>query len=90
MTLILYIIVNLFYYVLKCFCFVLVWCPCMAINVSVYSITVGFSSGLYCRPNVSTMHDGNPFKYHEEVSYLQPMIPPPSDLRPNVTNSAVF
>ena len=33
----LYIIraINLFYYVLKMFCFVFVWCPCMAINVSV-------------------------------------------------------
>ena len=27
---------------------------------------------------------GNPFKCHEEDLYLQPMIPPPSDLRPNV------
>ena len=33
----------------KCFCFVCVWCPCMAIDVaSVYSITVGFSPTLYC------------------------------------------
>ena len=28
-------IINLFYYVLKMFLFVFVWCPCMAINVSV-------------------------------------------------------
>ena len=26
---------NLFYDVLQCFCFVFVWCPCMAINVVV-------------------------------------------------------
>ena len=30
-----YIITNLLNYVLQCFCFVFVWCPCMAINVSV-------------------------------------------------------
>ena len=54
--------------------------------VSLYTITVGFSPVLYCRPNVTTMHDGNPFKYHEEVSYLQLMVPPPFDVRPNVTN----
>ena len=33
-----YIIINLliFYYVRsKCFCYIFVWCPCMAINVSV-------------------------------------------------------
>ena len=30
-----YIVVNLFYDVLKCFCFVFVWCPYMAVNVSV-------------------------------------------------------
>ena len=27
--------INLFYYVLIFFCFVFVWCPCMAIDVSV-------------------------------------------------------
>ena len=31
----LHIITNLFYYVLKMFCFVFVWCPCTAINASV-------------------------------------------------------
>ena len=31
----LYIIINLFNYLLRCFGFGFVWCPCMAINVSV-------------------------------------------------------
>ena len=30
-----YIITTLFDDVLHCFCFVFVWCPCMAINISV-------------------------------------------------------
>ena len=34
-ALLLFNIVNLFYYVLKMFLFVFVWCPCMAIDVSV-------------------------------------------------------
>ena len=29
----LYIVINLFNYVLQCFCFVFVWCPCMVINL---------------------------------------------------------
>ena len=35
MTLLLYIVINLFSYILKCFILFFVWCPCMAINVSV-------------------------------------------------------
>ena len=38
-------------------------------------ITVGFSPVLYCWPPM-LLPSGNPFKYHEEVSYLQTMIPP--------------
>ena len=41
-----YVFINLFSYVLKCFVFVLVWCPSMATNVKVYSMTVGFSAVL--------------------------------------------
>ena len=45
-----YIVNNLCHYVQyhTMFCLVFVWCPCMAINVSVYSITVDFSPTLYC------------------------------------------
>ena len=64
--------------VLHCLCFVLtvfVWCPCMAINVSVQ-----YSGGLHPTYTVDPMllpSLGNPFKCHEEeVLYLQPLIPP--------------
>ena len=47
-ALLLFNIINLFYYVLKYFCFVFVWCPCMAIDVSVQH-NGGFLPGiLYC------------------------------------------
>ena len=44
------------------------WCPCMAINVSVQ----------YNGTTVDPMlfPPGNPFKCHEEVLYLQPLIQP--------------
>ena len=35
-------------YVLHCLLFCDAWCFCMAINISVYSITVGSSPTLYC------------------------------------------
>ena len=61
------------------------WCPCMAINVNVYSISVGFSPTLYCvDPMLSA--SGNLFKCHEEVLYLQPLIPPKRyDIFPPIT-----
>ena len=47
-VLILFNVINLFYYVLKMFCFVFVWCPCMSIDVSVQH-NGGFLPGiLYC------------------------------------------
>ena len=47
-ALLLFNIINLFYYVLKMFCFVFVWCPCLAIDVSVQH-NGGFLPGiLYC------------------------------------------
>ena len=45
-----------------------------------YSVTVGLSPVLCCRPTVTTIGEpfsGNPFKCHEEVLYLQPMTPAP-------------
>ena len=41
-------IINLFYYVLKMFCFVFVWCPCMAIDVSVQHNGGFLPDILYC------------------------------------------
>ena len=47
-ALLLFNIINLFYCVLKTFLFVFVWCPCMAIDVSVQH-NGGFLPGiLYC------------------------------------------
>ena len=46
----------------------------MAINVSVYSMTVGFSPTFTVDPML--LPSGNPFKCHEEVLYFQLLIPP--------------
>ena len=40
-----------------------------------YSITVGFSPTFYT-VDPMLFPSGNPFKYHEEVLYLQLVIPP--------------
>ena len=48
-------------------------CPCMAINVSVQHAG-GFLPGIILLTQL--IPSGNPFKCHEEVLYLQPMIPP--------------
>ena len=45
MALLLHLIINNFLYVLKCFCFAFVWCPCMGITVSVQH-NGGFLSGI--------------------------------------------
>ena len=50
---------------LQCFSLVFVWCPCIAINVSVQ-----YNGGLIL-PDIILLA-----KCHEEVLYLQPMIPP--------------
>ena len=62
-----YIITTMFDDVLQCFCF-----RCFS-GVPAWRL-MGFSPILCCWPNVTTI--GNPFKCHEEVLYLQPMIPP--------------
>ena len=58
MALLWYSITILYNYVLLYNVFVLFGVPLMAINVSVYSMTVGFSPILYCWPNVTTYHTG--------------------------------
>ena len=47
MALLLHLIINQFLYVLKCFCFVFVWCPCMAINVSVCMYVCMYGHHIY-------------------------------------------
>ena len=68
MGLISYIITTLFNYVLHCFSFV--WCLCMAINVSVQVSPRHYTVDPMLLPS------GNPFKCHEDVLSLQPMVLP--------------
>ena len=62
------------YYVVSVLFLMFFWCPCMAINVNVQ-----YNGGL---PDILLLTQsmlfpsGNPFKCHEEVLYLQPLIPP--------------
>ena len=59
-------------------------CPCMAINVSVQH-NGGFLPGYYT-VDPMLLPSGNPFKCHEEVLYLQPIIPPKRfDISPPLT-----
>ena len=54
------------YYQVHCFCFeekLFFWCPCMAIDLLPDIILL-------------TQSYWNPFKCHEDVLYLQPLIPP--------------
>ena len=48
------------------FVFVFVWCPCMAINVSVQH-NGGFLPGIILLTQCYYHRGGNPFKCHEEV-----------------------
>ena len=62
------------YYIVSVLFLLFFWCPCMAINVSVQ-----YNGGLL--PDIILVDpmlfpSGNPFKCHEEVLYLQPLIPP--------------
>ena len=51
------------------------WCPCMAINVSVQ---YNWASPRHYTvdPMLKLIPSGNPFKWHEDILSLQPMIPP--------------
>ena len=62
------------YYVVSGLCLMFFWCPCIAINVNVQ-----YHGGLLPDMILLTqllLPSGNPFKCHEEVLYLQPVIPP--------------
>ena len=74
-----YVIISLLqcvmvYYIVSGALLMFFWCPCMAINISVQ-----YNGGLL--PDIMLLtqcyfQSGNPFKCHEEVLYLQPMIQP--------------
>ena len=52
-----------------------VWCPFMPFNVSV-QYNGGFLPDIILLTQSMLLPSGNPFKYHEEVLYFQPRIPP--------------
>ena len=55
-----------------CLFLMAVWCPGMAITISVQ-----YNGGLHDIILLTQCYSsGNPFKCHEEVLWLQPMIPP--------------
>ena len=59
------------YYIVSVLFLLFVWCPCMAINVSV-QYNVGLLPDIRAYTvNPMLQPSGNPFKCHEEVSYLQ-------------------
>ena len=62
------------YYIVSGVFLLFFWCPCMAINVNLQ-----YNGGLL--PGIILLtqcyfHRRNPCKCHEEVLYLQPLIPP--------------
>ena len=59
------------YYIVSVLFLLFFWCPCMAINVSVQQ-----ASPRYYTVVPMLFPSRNPFKWHEEVLYLQPLIPP--------------
>ena len=79
MALLMYnIVINILYYVLKLICFVFVWCPCMAINAANVQHNGGFLPGIILLTQCYYHRGTNPFKYHEEDLYLQPIHDPTS------------
>ena len=66
------------YYIVSVLFLLFFWCPCMAIYVSVQYNDGGLLHDIILIMTVDPMlfPSGNPFKCHEEVLYLQPLIPP--------------
>ena len=63
------------YYIVSVLFSMSIWCPCMAINVSVVQYN-WWGSPQHNTVDPMLLSSGrNPFKCHEEVWYLQPMIP---------------
>ena len=63
------------YYIVSGVSLMFFWCSCMAINVSV-QYSGGFLPDMIQLDDPMLFQSGNPFKCHEEVLYLQPLIPP--------------
>ena len=73
------------YYIVSGLFLMLFWCPCMAINVNVqYNGGLLPDIILFVDPMLSASR--NLFKRHEDILYLQPLIPPKRfDIFPPIT-----
>ena len=63
------------YYIVSDLFLMFFWCPCMAINVNV-QYNGGLLSDIILLTLAMLSASGNLFKCHEEILYLQPLIPP--------------
>ena len=63
------------YYIVSGLFLMFFWCPCMAINVNV-QYNGGPLPDIILLTQCYLSASGNLFKYHEEILYLQPLIPP--------------
>ena len=63
------------YYIVSVLFIVFLLCPCMANDVVSVQYNGGLLPGIILVDPV-LLPSGNPFKCHEEVLYLQPMISP--------------
>ena len=66
------------YYIVSVLFLLFFWCPCMAINVSVQYNNGGLLPDIIILLTQCYFHRSgkNPFICHQEVLYLQPLIPP--------------
>ena len=63
------------YYIVSGLLLMFFWCPCMAINVNV-QYNGGLLPDIILSVDPMLSASGNSFKCHEEILYLQPLIPP--------------
>ena len=64
-----------YYYIVSVLFLLSFWCPCMAINVSI-QYNGGLLPDIILLTQSMLSPSGNLFECHEEVLYLQPLIPP--------------
>ena len=63
------------YYIVSGLFSMFFWCPCMAINVNIQYYG-GLLPDIIYTVDSMLFASANPFKCHEEVLHLQPLIPP--------------
>ena len=63
------------YYIVSVLSLLFYWCPCRAISVSV-QYNGELLPDIHYTVDPVLFPSGDPFKCHEEVLYLQPLIPP--------------